>query len=91
MTSMTYAPEVMSGKSDCFSFSSLVSLTGGEGIRFQSFGFFHLPITMNFMTAEHVAQSVRCERHTDIMSGYDVFFITSMKRATVAFKTSFNV
>lgn len=28
MTSMTYAPEVTSGKSDCLSFSSLASLRG---------------------------------------------------------------
>lgn len=30
MTSMTYAPEVTSGKSDCLSFSSLASLSGGR-------------------------------------------------------------
>lgn len=30
MTSMTYAPEVTSGKSDCLDFSSVASLSGGK-------------------------------------------------------------
>lgn len=30
MTSMTYTPEVTSGKSDCFSFSSLARLSGDK-------------------------------------------------------------